>query len=188
MTNEQIIIHDVNVAECEYHSFNKFGHILCDLENNPIVRSQGRLCEQNPICPYKVRYDLIQKLKRKEQECEEWKHQAELGSDTTDILTKQLEEKEQGIDECREKFHKQFNQLKAENEELREKIKAYDEVYSNHDVLNERNNYKQALQEIKRLVKKDYCSEIESCEFCAEIGNCINRKILQKCEVLKDVK
>ena len=89
MTNEQIIIHDVNVAECEYHSFNKFGHILCDLENNPIVRSQGRLCEQNPICPYKVRYDLIQKLKQKEQECDSLKEEIQYLKDEIERINEE---------------------------------------------------------------------------------------------------
>lgn len=140
MTKEPIMIHDVNVAECEYHSLNKFGHILCDLEKNPIVRSQGRLCEQNPICPYKVRYDLIQKLKRKEQECEELR---QVKKDLPDIqmpyviLYRQIKEQyyklEQECEDLREELewvHGIKDQLKAENKKMSKGYEKLTEIVS----------------------------------------------------------
>lgn len=177
MKDKQIIIHDVNVTECEYHSLNKFGHILCDLENNPIVRSQGRLCEQNPICPYKVRYDLIQKLKHKEQECEWWKRQAELGSDTTDRLVKQLEEKEQEIDYCRENLHKQLDQLKAEydcDERIIDQLEAdlSDQEAETLKALGKIYNYKQALQEIKEFVENEMEQDVNTRIILQKISEC----------------
>ena len=90
--------------------------------------------------------EQIDKLKR---ECEYWKHQAELGSDTTDRFARQLEEKEQKCEELKievekwksaftlatkmldnaearaNKLEQQLNQLKAENEELKERFKNF---------------------------------------------------------------
>lgn len=82
--------------------------------------------------------EQINKLKR---ECEYWKHQAELGSDTTDRFAKQLEEKEQECEELKFKVHdlrqlreldreakerlvQQLNKLKTENEGLKDDIEG----------------------------------------------------------------
>lgn len=48
-------------------------------------------------------------------------------------------------------LNKMVEAKEQECEELQEKMKAYDEVYSNHDVLNERNKLKQTLTEIKEI-------------------------------------
>lgn len=53
-------------------------------------------CEENPDCYFKQR-------ERTKQEVKKWKHQAELGSDTTDRLSKQLEQKEQECQELQER-------------------------------------------------------------------------------------
>lgn len=48
------------------------------------------------------KYDeLREKYKAKEQECEYWKHQAELGVDTTNRLTKELKETEEECEELK---------------------------------------------------------------------------------------
>ena len=67
-----------------------------------------------------------------EQAVEKWKHQAGLGSDTTDRLSKQLEQKEQECEELKEKVKKygeineqetkDYAELKAENEKLKKII------------------------------------------------------------------
>ena len=48
--------------------------------------------------------------------------------------------------------YKQLKRLEQENEKLKEEIQAYNDVYSNHDLLQERDKYKHALEEIKEIV------------------------------------
>ena len=87
---------------------------------------------------------------RKEQECEYWKHQAELGLDTTDSLVKELEEKEQ---ECEE--------LKEINQELLKYCKhsttcqeCYEDGLEDGKTSNkELRKLKQTLAEIKEIIK-----------------------------------
>ena len=64
-----------------------------------------------------------------EQAVEKWKHQAGLGSDTTDRLSKQLEQKEQECEELKEKVKKygeineqetkDYAELKAEKDDMK---------------------------------------------------------------------
>lgn len=83
------------------------------------------------------RLDLINELKQK---CENWKHQAELGSDTTNRLSKLLEEKTQ---EC---------------EELKEKIFEFEKAGGIIDEgiawKGQADYYRKALAEIEELCKK----------------------------------
>lgn len=124
---EKIIIDGVNVSECKYlHKsiFNENAH-LCDCAINVFQN-----CLNTPNCYYK-------QLQRKTAECEKWRHQAELGSDTTDRLAKQLELKEQ---EC--------EKLKAENFTADELINIQEEKI---------NRYEQTLFEIKMYCKTALC-------------------------------
>lgn len=91
MTDKQIIIDDVDVSVCINRNDFKFALYDCYLNG-------GCQCKDNPNCYFKQRA-------RKTQECEHWKHQAELGSDTTDRLAKQLEEKEQECEELKDKLN-----------------------------------------------------------------------------------
>lgn len=82
------------------------------------------------------------------------------------------------------KLQQQLDQLKAKNNEL----KAQNIKYMNGNISYQLKNslYRQTLIEIKEFLQSDYCTEIASCEFCAEAENCLNRKIIQKiseCEV-----
>lgn len=53
----------------------------------------------------------------------------------------------------------------------------------------DRQNYWQALQEIKKLVERNHCSGYETCKECYNTStcpnDCINKEILQKCEVIE---
>lgn len=57
MTDKEIIIDGVNVAECKYHS---------STPSSELCYMKGNKCNDNPNCYYK-------QLKRKTQECEELK-------------------------------------------------------------------------------------------------------------------
>lgn len=100
MTDKQII-DKVNVKECKYYCNGKCERYEEFVEADYANYSVKCICEKEndlgtyDICDY-------QQLKRKEQECEEWKHQAELGVDTTDRLAKELEEKEQECEKAKQ--------------------------------------------------------------------------------------
>ena len=142
--------------------------------------------------------EIIQKLERKEQECEKAKQNSQ---DTYDLWQALIEsfnilqgEKIKLEQECEElKIYIESNEqqvkevetLVMDNDRL---INELDQLKSENDLFRQchdseqakRRKLEQTLTEIKELVQSDYCTEIGSCEFCAEIGNCLNRKILQK--------
>ena len=90
MNNEQIII-DVN--NCLYHDNG-------ECRNSEIGQCN---CTNVASCYYK-------ECKRSEQEYKFWLHQAKLGSETTDRLAKELEEKEQECEELKKELHKNFKE------------------------------------------------------------------------------
>lgn len=191
MTDKQII-DGVDVSGCGELCGTK-----CHMLMASINTSKANACEERPNCSYK-------QLKRKEQECAKWKHQAELGSETTDRLTKQLEEKECEYDKlklqvtslgyaseiatletdnehlinennrlkselsetigaidnvrrAKEKLQEENKELKAENEELKEKFKKFFDIDNQEcwDIAflnNEKERYKQALDEIEKVL------------------------------------
>lgn len=81
---------DFSKAKCAYSPDCYFKQLQKEkfenLNNRQMVESAENLIYENS--------ELYKNLKEKEQECEHWKHQAELGSDTTDRLSKQLEQKD----------------------------------------------------------------------------------------------
>jgi hypothetical protein len=195
MTDNPIMIDDVDVAECfhfDKHSYSDGNTYYCMCDGN-----MSDICQENSDCYYK-------QLKRKEEECEELKKELHKNFGEKDklhlIIDRLLEasgydtniasaEDFEDVYENMRYVKQQLDQLKAENEKLKaenDELKEIQLGFSQGENLYNLYRYKQALLELKELVKKDYCSEIESCEFCAEIGNCINRKILQKCEVIND--
>lgn len=112
-----------------------------------------------------VKYCYYKQLKRKEQECAKWKHQAELGSETTDRLAKELEEKEKELEEIRGELYVTEESLKDYKAhynrqcEQVEKLKAENDALKNNDVFSIRlfkdkaDKYEQALKEIKEIVE-----------------------------------
>ena len=68
---------------------------------------------------------LGEHLKAKEQECEKWKHQAELGSETTDRLAKQLEEKEQQCEELKSELHLYKTWYRAKHDDIKNLLGSY---------------------------------------------------------------
>lgn len=97
MTKEPIMMDGVDVAECEklYTSNLPIGNdkIKCGLH-------QGKTCDNYPNCYYK-------QLKRKEQECEEWK--SKYYNSTTEVkadLIKQLDQLETECEKWKNNYHK----------------------------------------------------------------------------------
>ena len=116
----------------------------------------------------KVSITDSQDVERLSEEIEKWKHQAELGSDTTDRLSKELEEKEQEIEKLKSQLQtlddetvtvqltqEEYEGLKAKEQEcnrLKEKQK---------ELLHDCNSckfhqYKQALENIEAIVSGNY--------------------------------
>ena len=139
MTDKQIIIDNVDVKKCVYHesgycSINKQAYCYC--------------CD-NPNCHFK-------QLKRKEQECEELKEQL-IQCDDNIIVDCEYSKKDLCSFIHRKKevingLEQQIDQLKAENDELKNKIK---------ELLHDCNScnfhkYKQTLTEIKEIAEKGH--------------------------------
>ena len=104
MAGKEIIIDDVDISGCEYCL--KMTKYRCTIQRD-VYKC---LCEENPNCHYK-------QLKRKEQECEKLK------SDLTDLSK---------IIDCKNgtilTFKEQLDQLKAENEKLKQENKHLKDI------------------------------------------------------------
>lgn len=185
MTDKQIIIDGVDVSGCkciieDYQRANNFEgryeHIknVCELGERG-AEYYNLFCKDNPNCYYKqlkrkeqecqevmdnyVKLDnqrvreynkLVDKYKAKEQECESLKSAFSLD-------TKMLEQTEERVSD----LEKQLDQLKAENEELKEKFKKFfnmdnQECWNIAFLDNERERYKQAIDLIS-----DICNEMD---------------------------
>ena len=102
MTDKQIIIDGVDVNDCHNRTFykNDEGDVQCkcyrfeDADSDTLLFG---ICKQHPHCYYK-------QLKAKEQECEE--------------LNKTIT----NLENIRDEFSTKLDQLKAENEELKDKL------------------------------------------------------------------
>lgn len=123
------------------------------------------ICNDRPNCYYK-------QLKRKEQECEIWKNQVLTIDDET--ITVQITQQQ----------FEDYNQLKAENEKLKEILKVW--KYSDVQHIFKINKYEQTLTEIKEIAKNmnNECFYDDfDCEDCDMKNGCtyFNKKqILQK--------
>lgn len=161
---KQIIIDGCDVSGCEFYDKNR-PLLTCTCEEYA--------CSECPNCYYKqfkrseaqcevmfvLHTDLEKRYKAKEQECEELKGKNNYSPKVlkqcphykNDNVCTYLGYETKCEGDCN---YTAFQDFIAEIDELKEKIKAYDEVYSNHDVLNERNKFKTALIEIKEIVEK----------------------------------
>lgn len=108
MTDKQIIIDGIEIYKCRNAKRSIFGiDVECQL---------GGDCSQRPDCDYK-------QLKRKEQECEELKIEVEKWESAFTLDTKMLDNAD-----CRKnELEQQIDQLKAENDELKEQLERADE-------------------------------------------------------------
>jgi len=158
MTDKQIIIDG-----CEFQSDCIEYKDISYLKIMPICA----IHELSIACHDKVNkckyYKLYKQLKAKEQECEYWKHQAELGVDTTNRLTKELEEAEE---ECE----------RLKNELLTYGATGICETCTNKSVL-QNDKYTKALREIKEIIEQGVKIHDDII---------VSKQILQKCEVLND--
>jgi hypothetical protein len=161
MTDKQITIDECNVSECKY--FNGYQRIvrnnecIVDMQNACIEEIETKPCSQKHNCYFK-------NWQRKEQECEYWKHQAELGVDTTNRLTKELKEKEQECDELKEILN--------------------EGCLHNLTLMTEQRVLLQTLAEIKKLVEKAR-EDLYTCESIGYADDDL-RAILQKINEVED--
>ena len=117
MTDKQIIIDGVDVADC--------GHInACDKKMKCVIL-QDDICEINPYCEGFNCY--YKQLKRKEQDCAELKKHVDRLLQTlikaqSEIVQKNIDETNILLIKENMDLQQQLDQLKAENDELK---KAY---------------------------------------------------------------
>ena len=180
---EEIIIGGVDVAGCnaykEGHCLDKTAILLCDTNK----------CSNYNDCYYK-------QLKRLEQERGELKK--ELGTNEIQLANAEFDlhfEETKAQDLVR-----QIDELKAENERLKAELEPYKhpdvitlltnwrtgELDRTHNkIANERDKYRQILQEIKEIV-------YEVCKICQDnvtshCEQCFYNKILSKCNEISEV-
>ena len=140
MTDKQIIIDGVDISKCKHYDevFN-----YCDqsyLGEGGLLKNtkNPKRCECSPNCYYK-------QLKRKEQECELLKEDERYLLNVIDHLQKQKNEWEEKYND----LGQDFDQLKAENEKL-----------------------KQTLTEIKEIVKPYQRNIDKTCGHCRRYDTC----------------
>lgn len=151
--DKQIIIDGVDVSGCElYRDDNGVFAPDGTAERTELCYLTNDYCGNNPNCYYK-------QLKAKEQECERLKHDNgyEVGA-----------------------LEKTIDNLKAENEELKEKINSL-LCSENCYKYKQAEKYKQTLTEIK-----DIAENITKLPISRPYDACIlNKQIIQKIEELK---
>jgi methionine synthase II (cobalamin-independent) len=162
MTDKQIIYN------CPHISFTDWGTYACKLydprDKNCLVK--GGNCDSNISCPYK-------QLKRKEQECEAYKMEAEEGKEINAELKAENEQLKNfhinlvGVKECE---IRELAELKADNKHLNDLL---------NQALKELEQSREAIEKIKELIQKEindceHCDDCASCEY-----NCCTKQILQ---------
>lgn len=128
MIDKEITIDCVDVCECEFY-YHKF----CTLQSNRYEKLPSvKICSKYEFCKYK-------QLKRKEQECEK------LDNEAQNLFTEKIN------------LENELDQLRAENEELKKKFKKFFDIDNQEcwDIAflnNEKERYKQALDEIEKVL------------------------------------
>lgn len=178
MTDKQIIIDSVDVSGCEYFS-SGLGYCTIGL----LANDGTHICECEQNCYYK-------QLKRKEQECKNneiaYKNELEIFNQECINIQQQLIE---ALDE--------LDQLKAKNEELKQKKKENENFYlikyANKDsecleLQSKCNKYKQALDEIEKSTKEicDGCNCVDSTQYTSPCQSCANYEIFDIINKAKD--
>lgn len=131
------VIDGIDVQDChEWYSLPD-SKLYCKISNEGDFT-----CKSNPNCYFK-------QLARAKGEIEKWKHQAELGSDTTDRLTKdierlseeneklksQIENEKQALQIDIDNLNQACLDLSQENEELKHQIEDVDTLCSEKESL-----------------------------------------------------
>lgn len=122
--------------------------IIIDELKNEIACKENII---NHLAEHNIKLQV--QFKEKEQECEYWKHQAELGLDTTDSLVKELEEKEQECEELKETFDGLFEvqyKLADNNKKLRQCLTEIKEIAEKRNYL----DYNECLDDILQKISE----------------------------------
>ena len=158
MTDKQIIIDDVDITKCEYHS--KLLEGVCTF--------YGRCAKT--FCPYKAKW-LKEQLLRKEQECEELKEKFQDMKKSRDVALKEYNEefeykRQITVEHLEQKKEllKQLDQLKAENEDLKNGYSKLNSLYN--DNCDYTDKLEKTITEIKETAEKlkNFYEELGKCE------------------------
>ena len=166
MTDKQIIIDGVDVADCEHIN-------ACDKKMKCVIL-QDDVCETNPYCEGFNCY--YKQLKRKEQECERLEEEAIKRSKELIRIRKERQEGQK----MNRNLHKQLDQLKADNNELKKLLK--DGGLHNLSLMAEKRVLLQTLTEIKQLLE----DALDTDKTNAEQSFDNIHKAIKLCEVLDE--
>lgn len=158
------IIDGIDVQDChEWYSLPD-SKLYCKISNEGDFT-----CKSNPNCYFK-------QLARAKGEIEKWKHQAELGSDTADRLSKELEDKNQEIEKLKAQIENEKQALQIDIDNLNQA--CLDLSQENEDLLNK---LQAKEQEVKRLKKENQYHINTYCHFKNEIKK--HKKAVHKYKV-----
>lgn len=174
---KEIIIDAVDVSKCSNYNYDLY--FECE--------KFFRRCDEFPNCYFKQLARAKDKIDYMEeyiktvetardnlkQEVEKWKHQAELGSDTTDKLSNQLEDKNQEIENL-----KKQNKMLSENNA----VQQWCNMYNKKD--------KECFDALLKLAKKEQeCEKLikEKSEIKKYLG-ISDKTIIQRLEELQEFK
>lgn len=161
MTDKQIIFDDVDVKDCIAYAKSQTVYL-----GDTVYKQMEKVCmvKNQPCkffdCQFK---QMARELKCKEQECERLKGKVKLYEEI-------LQRNAQGFD------------TGAEATEFADILQCL----RNGLITEENYKLKQTLTEIKEIAETHYCFASGNCKWCANIGNCTTKQILQKiseCEV-----
>ena len=143
----------IGLWQRDYSGLEEFCKMSCDCKSNPNCHFK-QLARAKDKINYMEEYIKIVENARNdlEQEVEKWKYQAELGSDTADRLSKELEDKNQEI----EKLKNQNEMLSKNNS-----VQQWCDMYNKKD--------KECYDVLLKLAKKE--------QECEELRNKLNSNI-----------
>lgn len=173
MNKEPIIIDDVDVSECEEHYLNKYNdHMCCDYKT-----SDCSPCKPKQKQCYFYVESIENKLKRKEQECEEWKNKlAKSFADERkkeiiiDLLKAENEKMSKGYEELTEIVSPYIDDFTGYNEELqgfdivlcvKELMQQLDALETENEKLRQYKASKQASYETMQKEWNDAKNEVK---------------------------
>lgn len=161
MTDKELTIDGVNVRECDLYFQNSYNEHCCECMNG------YRPCSPKHWgCSAYVQY-LEREFQRKTTECEYWKHQAELGCDTTDRLSKEIKQKEQ---ECEQLIEENHYLTKFHDKVMSIYPFSYDCDYSSDENIKNYGCYLESIDKGFTLLVKDVFRLQDIAEVPKDIG------------------
>lgn len=188
MTNKQIIINGVDVNGCDFlakkDDYCSYSGVTYAYKGQCMC-SDEEMCKEHPKCFYKK---VLKQLKRKEQECEELKDKNQYLINTCCHFKNEIKKYKKAVHKYKvvlqdkiKRLHLSHREFLKEINSVPVKIACKGENFKNAlnnfnnaiQVINNEDNYKQALDKIERVWETDQDGDYDFMKF--KILNIINK-------------